>query len=94
MHDQILARASGPVVDETGGVIHGMSGSPVYVDGRVIGAVARGIAADTDPHIFYITPIEDMLKIWNMEDRKQQKPLPQVEVSLPDADAQNPAGTE
>lgn len=94
MHDQILARASGPVVDETGGVIHGMSGSPVYVDGRVIGAVARGIAADTDPHIFYITPIEDMLKIWNMEDRKQQKPLPQVEVSLPDADAQKPAGTE
>ncbi|MGL5269221.1 MAG: SpoIVB peptidase S55 domain-containing protein, partial [Selenomonadaceae bacterium] len=25
-HDQILARASGPVVDEAGGIIHGMSG--------------------------------------------------------------------
>ena len=94
MHDQILARASGPVVDETGGVIHGMSGSPVYVDGKVIGAVARGIAADTDPHIFYITPIEEMLKIWNMEDRKQQKPMGQVDVAAVDAASQSKPAPE
>jgi len=79
-HDQILARASGPVVDEAGGIIHGMSGSPVYVDGKLIGAVARGIAADTDPHVFYITPIEDMLKIWDLPDTKNQTQLKQVDL--------------
>lgn len=81
-HDQILARASGPVVDEAGGIIHGMSGSPVYVDGKLIGAVARGIAADTDPHVFYITPIEDMLKIWDLPDTKNQQQLKQVDLKL------------
>ncbi|MGL5269220.1 MAG: SpoIVB peptidase S55 domain-containing protein, partial [Selenomonadaceae bacterium] len=79
-HDQILARASGPVVDEAGGIIHGMSGSPVYVDGKLIGAVARGISADTDPHVFYITPIEDMLKIWELPDTKNRTQLKQVDL--------------
>jgi hypothetical protein len=79
-HEQILAKASGPIVDQTGGVIHGMSGSPVYVDGRLVGAVARGIAAETDPHVFYITPIEDMLQIWNMPDAKKQGNLKQVDL--------------
>jgi len=82
-HEQILAKASGPIVDETGGVIHGMSGSPVYVDGRLVGAVARGIAAETDPHVFYITPIEDMLQIWNMPDTKNQRKLNQVDLKAP-----------
>ena len=41
----ILARAEGPLMEETGGVAEGMSGSPVYVTGadgvpRVIGAIA------------------------------------------------------
>ena len=40
---QILARAYGPIIEETNGVIHGMSGSPVYVDGKLIGAVARAV---------------------------------------------------
>lgn len=80
VHEQILARASGPIVDETGGVIHGMSGSPVYVEGRLVGAVARGIAAETDPHVFYITPIEDMLKIWDLADTKNQTEIKQVDL--------------
>src|SRR6188472_4169543 len=37
--DLILARLSGGPLEKTG-VIHGMSGSPVYVNGRLIGAVA------------------------------------------------------
>ena len=48
----ILARAEGPLMQQTGGVAEGMSGSPVYVTGadgvaRVIGAVAFG-AGDQD----------------------------------------------
>src|SRR5438552_1764099 len=37
--DMILARLSGGPLDQTG-VIAGMSGSPVYIDGRLVGAVA------------------------------------------------------
>lgn len=65
---QILARAYGPIIDETNGVIHGMSGSPVYVDGKLIGAVARAVGQDVLPYKFYITPIEEMLKIWTLPD--------------------------
>lgn len=68
MPRQILARAYGDVVDKTNGVIHGMSGSPVYVDGRLIGAVARGVGQDVLPYNFYITPIEDMMKLWQLPD--------------------------
>lgn len=65
---QILARAYGPIIDETNGVIHGMSGSPVYVDGKLIGAVARAVGEDVLPYKFYVTPIEEMLEIWNLPD--------------------------
>lgn len=67
---QIMAEAYGPVINDTNGVIHGMSGSPVYVNGYLIGAIARGIGSDTNPRVFYITPIEDMLKLWNLPDPK------------------------
>src|SRR5215469_10753505 len=36
--DLILFRATGPVIDEAGGTAAGMSGSPIYIDGRLIGA--------------------------------------------------------
>lgn len=92
-HEQILARASGPIVDQAGGIIHGMSGSPVYVSGKLVGAVARGIATETDPHVFYITPIEDMLKIWDMTDNKNNTKVKQVDLkaALAKADAAQPA---
>ena len=37
-HDVILARLSGSPLEKTG-VIAGMSGSPVYVDGKLVGAI-------------------------------------------------------
>src|SRR6185436_8289192 len=37
--DMILARLSGGPLEKTG-VVQGMSGSPVYIDGRLVGAVA------------------------------------------------------
>lgn len=74
----IMARASGPVVEQTGGVLQGMSGSPVYVDGRLIGALAAGMK-ETDPFTFFIRPIDDMLQIWNMPDSKNKTTIKQVD---------------
>jgi hypothetical protein len=39
-----------------------MSGSPVYIDGKLAGAIAYGTAF-TDPHYCLLTPIQDMLDI-------------------------------
>lgn len=61
----ILVRAEGPLMDATGGVAEGMSGSPVYVTGadgaaRVIGAIAYG-SGDQANVIVGVTPIEQMI---------------------------------
>jgi len=57
----ILARLKGHGLESTG-IIAGMSGSPVYVDGKLIGAVASGFAFSKEP-IAGITPIEEMLAV-------------------------------
>ena len=56
----ILARFSGPVVDFSDGIASGYSGSPVYIDGKLLGAVSTAIPY-TDTHIGGITPIATML---------------------------------
>lgn len=58
--DLILARLSGGPLAQTG-VIAGMSGSPVYVEGRLIGAVAYAFLPLPKEPICGITPIHDML---------------------------------
>lgn len=55
----ILAKLSGGPLAHTG-VMQGMSGSPVYVDGKLIGAVALSFPFSKDP-IAGIRPIEEML---------------------------------
>ncbi len=57
----ILARLKGHGL-ETTGIIAGMSGSPVYVDGKLIGAVASGFSFSKEA-IAGITPIEEMLAV-------------------------------
>ena len=74
----IIARASGAVIDSSGGIVHGMSGSPVYIDGLLVGAAAATLK-DMDPTTFIITPIEDMLKIWDLPDNKKPKKLQLVD---------------
>ena len=59
--DLILARVLGDTLDKTG-IIGGMSGSPIYVDGKLIGALAYGWTFSRDP-ICGITPIQSMLDI-------------------------------
>jgi hypothetical protein len=55
----ILAKLEGGPLADTG-VIAGMSGSPVYVDGRLIGAVSYSLGAFSKEPIAGITPIEEM----------------------------------
>jgi hypothetical protein len=57
----ILARVDHPVVRRAG-VIAGMSGSPIYIDGKVIGALAYSWQFSKEP-IAGITPIDEMLKL-------------------------------
>ncbi len=65
--DMILARASGGPLAETG-IIEGMSGSPVYVGGKLIGAVAFSWPFAKEP-IAGITPIREMLEVMDRADR-------------------------
>lgn len=58
----VFVRLYGDLIDKTGGVAQGMSGSPVYVDGRLVGAVAFGKAFN-DPHYCFLTPIGSMLQL-------------------------------
>jgi len=64
--DMILARATSPRVEQTG-VAQGMSGSPVYVDGKLIGALSSGWTFSKEP-VFGITPIGEMLKVLDQPD--------------------------
>jgi len=57
----VLARLRGQNLESTG-VIQGMSGSPVYVDGKIVGAVAFSFPFSKEP-IAGITPIAEMLAI-------------------------------
>lgn len=58
----IYVRLYGDLIDKTGGVAQGMSGSPVYVDGRLVGAVAFGKTFN-DAHYCFLTPIGRMLPL-------------------------------
>ena len=60
--DMILAKLHG-VKPEYTGVVAGMSGSPVYVDGRLLGALSYRIGQFTKEPIAGITPIEYMLQV-------------------------------
>lgn len=67
----IIARSEGAFADTDGGLMQGMSGSPVYVDGRLVGAGSATVK-EMDPHTFLVTPIEEMLPLWDMPDTKNQ----------------------
>src|SRR5690606_14157908 len=57
--DIVLARLEGGPLDQTG-VIAGMSGSPVYIDGRLLGAVSYQLGQFPKEAIAGITPIREM----------------------------------
>src|SRR6266851_9809044 len=66
--DMILARLHGDKPEYTG-VVAGMSGSPVYIDGRLVGALSYRIGQFSKDPIAGITPIEYMLAVRDGEVR-------------------------
>jgi hypothetical protein len=76
----ILARLEGGPLAETG-VIAGMSGSPVYIDGRLVGAVSYSLGQFSKEPIAGITPIDEMIAASSLPAvRRQAGP---VELQLP-----------
>src|SRR5215468_3870608 len=72
--DIILIRLHGPKVEYTG-VVAGMSGSPVYFDGKLAGALAFRIGEFSKEPIAGVTPIADMLEI-NALDKSPSEETP------------------
>ncbi len=75
MGHSILIKASGPLLQKSGGIAQGMSGSPVYINGRLAGAVAYG-KAFSDPNYCFLTPIDEMLKLFDSPDPRPSVFLP------------------
>lgn len=67
----ILAKLSGGPLEKTG-VIAGMSGSPVYIDGKLIGAVAYAWSFAKEP-VAGITPIYEMLSLFSSTEKTSLK---------------------
>ncbi|MGP3778213.1 SpoIVB peptidase S55 domain-containing protein [Halanaerobium saccharolyticum] len=60
--DLILIKLTGDKVEEYGGIAAGMSGSPIYLDDQLIGAIGYGWN-NSDHRYGLVTPIERMLKL-------------------------------
>jgi hypothetical protein len=76
--DIILVRLHGQKVEYTG-VVAGMSGSPVYLDGKLAGALAFRIGEFSKEPIAGVTPIADMLEI----DALDKSPAEEAAVTKP-----------
>jgi hypothetical protein len=72
--DIILVRLHGTKPEYTG-VVAGMSGSPVYFDGKLAGALAFRIGEFSKEPIAGVTPIEEMLEINALDRRPTSAPL-------------------
>jgi hypothetical protein len=68
----ILARLEGGPLAETG-VIAGMSGSPVYVDGRLMGAVSYSLGSFSKEPIAGITPIDEMIEATSRDEPRRAR---------------------
>jgi hypothetical protein len=68
----IIARLSGPGVDKTG-VFAGMSGSPVFIGDRLVGAIAYSFPFSKEP-ICGITPIKQMIEVFEQGKGKTKGP--------------------
>ncbi len=89
----ILAKLSGGPLDKTG-VMQGMSGSPVYIGGRLVGAVALAFNFAKEP-IAGIRPIEEMLEVGAAPSSQPARPSPASRAALTRPDVPlAPAGLE
>jgi hypothetical protein len=67
----ILMRGDHPVLRRAG-VLGGMSGSPIFINGKLVGALAYGWRFSRDP-IFGVTPIENMIALTKLKTRGRSR---------------------
>src|SRR5262245_48646980 len=79
--DLILARLEGGPLANTG-VIAGMSGSPVYIDGRLVGAVSYSLGDFAKEPIAGITPSEEMRSDATLPGQRRAQVAP-AQLALP-----------
>jgi SpoIVB peptidase S55 len=88
--DMILARLRGSKPEYTG-VVAGMSGSPVYIDGKLLGALSYRIGQFSKEPIAGITPIAEMLAVNGKNEPEGMKtaalPLSSLTAATPTSDA-------
>lgn len=72
----VLSKLLGEELNHTG-VFQGMSGSPVYIDGKLLGAVAFGYQFAKDP-IAGITPIKEMLAVFEQKQNEKKSDQPRA----------------
>src|SRR5947207_8792504 len=77
----ILAKLEGGPLANTG-VIAGMSGSPVYIDGRLIGAVSYALGSFSKEPIAGITPIAEMTDSTSFSSTRPPAARAQIEFPL------------
>src|SRR5277367_2090284 len=73
--DIILVQLLGEKVEHTG-VVAGMSGSPVYFDGKLVGALSLKLGTFTKEAIGGVTPIENMLDVEKSPEPPTNAPSP------------------
>lgn len=70
--DAVLFRATDPRLEHSG-IVGGMSGSPIYVEGKLVGALSYGWRFNKDP-LGALTPIENMLQVGELPYRPDVLP--------------------
>jgi hypothetical protein len=76
--DLIVVRISGESIGDAG-VIQGMSGSPIYIDGKLIGALSYSLGAFVKEPLALVTPINEMMAIPEKESTKSSF-MPQIPI--------------
>ena len=77
--DLIVVRTSGDVIDRHGGVWYGTSGSPVYVDDKLIGAISFGLTYGASK-VVGLTPAEEMAAVMNQPEAEAMRIPNSIEI--------------
>ena len=77
----ILIKATGNKIERIGGIAAGMSGSPIYINGKLAGALAYAWK-NTNYHYAMVTPINRMLKLFN-KDKAEKKAVNEMKLKSP-----------
>lgn len=70
----IFVEVSGKILEPFGGIAAGMSGSPVFIDDQLVGAISYGFQ-NSDPRYGLVTPVEDMFRLWSYDREAGQQKL-------------------